>query len=94
MSRIKLLFGILIGKSSWSPSGRRSRNTSGVLSVFDNSSLSIRSGRNNNNIFRVFDGHNDSGSKLNFLIDFFDIDDMDTLTNIKIIMKNVIPLYI
>jgi len=50
-----------------------------VGSKFQDSSLSIRSGTNDDDIGRVFDGCDDTSSKNNFLPGLSDVDDMDAI---------------
>jgi hypothetical protein len=73
-----LLLGVLIGKSSGSPSGGGGGDASSVVGIFDDGSLSIGSGGDNDNVFGVFNGNDDSGGKLDLLVDFFNVDDMNS----------------
>jgi len=72
------LLGVLIGKGTRGPSGRRGGGGTSVFGVLDDGSLSVGSSANNNDIFWLVDGGNDSSSELNFLPGLFNVDDVDT----------------
>ena len=48
------------------------------MGIFDDGSLTIRSSGDDNNVFFVFNGNDDSSSKLDFLPDLFNVEDMDS----------------
>jgi len=68
----------LIGKGTGHPSGGGGGDGSNVVGELDNGSLSIRSGRDNDNISGVLDGNDSSGGQLNLLPGLLEIDDVDT----------------
>jgi hypothetical protein len=61
-ARLLELFGDLISESSWSESSGNALRTS-VLGELQDSSLSIRTSRDTDNVLWVLNGSNDSGSK-------------------------------
>lgn len=83
----------LIGEGSWCvPS--RNRMCSSVLCKFQNSTLTIRPCRLNNDILRIFNCNNDSCSKLQFLPCLAKIYNINTLLNYFCWLLLVEPTYI
>jgi hypothetical protein len=75
-----VLEGLVIGKSTRSPSGRGSGLAVGETSELDGSSLTIDSGADNHNVFRVSNSGDNSGGELNLLPGFFNVDVMSTVS--------------
>jgi len=72
------LFGVLIGKSTGSPSGRGVGGGTSVLSVLDDGSLTVGSGADNDDFFGSVNGGDDSSGELDLLPGLFEVDDVDT----------------
>lgn len=72
------LLGVLISQGTGGPSGRGIGGSTSVFGVFNDSSLSIRSGTDANNFFRLAGGDDGSGSELDLLVSVFNVDDVDT----------------
>lgn len=71
--------GVLVGEGTWSPSAGGGGEGTSELSIFDDSSLTIGSGRDADNILRVLNSDNDSGGELDLLPGLFNINQMNTI---------------
>ena len=74
------LFGVLVGKSTGSPSGSGGGGGTSVFGVLNDSSLTVGSGADDNDFFGSVDSGDDSGSELDLLPGLFEVDDVDTLS--------------
>ena len=70
--------GDVVGERTWGESTGNWGST-GVGSVLQDSSLTVGSGRDSNNIFWVWNGSNDSGSQDNFFPGLTNVDNVDTI---------------
>ena len=76
-TRFTELLGDLVGESTGGVTTRNSLATS-VLAELKNSSLRVVTSTNNNNILRVLNGSNDTGSEDELFPGLAEVDDMDT----------------
>ena len=74
------LDGVLVGKSTGSPSAGGVGSGTSVSSVLDDGSLTVGSGADDNDFFGSVDSGDDSGSELDLLPGLFEVDDVDTLS--------------
>ena len=69
----------LIGKCTGNPSAGTGGRGSSVVGEFDDCSLSIGPGRNDDNVGCILNGCDSSGGEFNFLPGFLDVDDLGTI---------------
>jgi len=82
--------GVLIGQSSWGPSGRRGGHGASELGEFEHGSLTEDSGRHHDHIRWVVDGSNDSSSQLDLLPSLLQVENVKP----SLVLMTDVPLHV